>query len=282
MKSISICLQSAFVFIGMLPLLGGCAVETSTDASSMEEEETATAEQAILDCSASYTHPAGTTYSAPWASGQQANGTLYTLWSNNVGTGKLTVYNDLSSFKATWNNPSTTQWSDFLARVGPALLGQKPSDFSFFKVGYKVALSAQSNNTSAALVAAYGWGENVNDANPLREYYIVDNWVGSRPSGTYVTTFNDIYGQTYDVYKHKQINQPTIKGTTEDFWQYFSVRKTPRSCGYIDILGHYNKWASVGMPFTKLYEAKLLVESYGKVSVGTADFQYANFAQGLN
>jgi endo-1,4-beta-xylanase len=88
-------------------------------------------------------------------------------------------------------------------------------------------------------VGIYGWTKD-----PLIEYYITE--FGSH-SGTYVGTLSSD-GGTYKVYKHQQVNQPSIIGTAT-FWQYFSDRTSNQSIGQnhsITTGNHFNYWKSKG------------------------------------
>jgi hypothetical protein len=78
-------------------------------------------------------------------------------------------------------------------------------------------------------------------------------------------------GDTYDIYQNTRVQQPSIKGTAT-FPQYFSVRRSARSCGHIDITAHMKKWEGLGMKMGKMYEAKVLVEAGG--GSGSFDVSY--------
>src|SRR5207248_8729343 len=96
----------------------------------------------------------------------------YELWSNGTGTGCMTVYGVAATFGATWTNVG-----DLLARNGlafdetktPAQLGTISSDFA----------ETKSGSTGLVYVWIYGW-----TVNPLREYYILDDWGSTMPGGT--------------------------------------------------------------------------------------------------
>ena len=75
-------------------------------------------------------------------------------------------------------------------------------------------------------VGIYGW-----TLNPLREYYIIDDWGEMKPAGTSsdgtprtrVGTIT-VDGDTYDVWKKTRENKPNITGADQTFDQYFSNR----------------------------------------------------------
>jgi hypothetical protein len=105
---------------------------------------------------------------------------------------------------------------------------------------------------------------------PTHEYYIVEDWFGSRPTlGTKVATIT-VDGAAYDVYK-QTMNMAGIDGTSP-YVQYSSIRQTARQCGHISISEHFKAWAGLSTPLTlgKMYEAVLLVESGG--GTGSIDF----------
>jgi hypothetical protein len=192
----------------------------------------------------------------------------YELWASGSGSGCMTVYGVNANFSATWTNVG-----DFLARIGlgfdetktPAQMGTISSDFAETKTG----------NSGLVYVGIYGWS-----VNPLREYYIVEDWGSSKPAGvasdgtprTQVGTIT-VDGDTYDVWKHTQTNKPAITGDNQTFDQYFSVRQTARQCGHISISEHFSQWAGLGLQLGNLEEAKLLVEAQN--SSGTVAFTTA-------
>ncbi|HVT67260.1 MAG TPA: glycoside hydrolase family 11 protein, partial [Trebonia sp.] len=180
----------------------------------------------------------------------------YELWSDGTGSGCMTVYGVNAEFGATW-----TDAGDFLARVGlqfdqtktPTQIGTLSSDFA----------ERYTGTGGLTYIGIYGWS-----VNPLREYYIIDDWGGPQPAGvspdgsarTHVGVIT-VDGGTYDVWKHTQVNKPAITGDSETFDQYFSVRQSPRQCGHISISEHFSQWASLGLQLGDLEEAKLLVEA---------------------
>jgi len=91
-------------------------------------------------------------------------------------------------------------------------------------------------------VSIYGW-----TTNPLIEYYIQEysNSNGAA-QGQKIGSF-DSDGSTYDIWKHQQVNQPSIQGTST-FWQYISVRRNQRpSGGTVTTANHFAAWAKNGM-----------------------------------
>jgi len=200
--------------------------------------------------------------------GSSNGGYAYELWSDGTGMGCMTVYGSGAAFSATW-----TKTHDFLARVGlgfdqtktPAQLGTISSDFA----------ETKTNDDGLVYVGIYGW-----TVNPLREYYIIDDWGTTKPAGTasdgtprtHVGTIT-VDGDTYDVWKRTKTNAPAITGDNQTFDQYFSVRQTARQCGHISISQHFSQWMSLGLQLGNLEEAKLLLEAQD--STGTIDFTTA-------
>ena len=162
---------------------------------------------------------------------------------------------------------------DFLARVGlsfdqtktPAQIGTLSADFAETKTG----------SNGLVYVGIYGW-----TVDPLREYYILDDWGAIMPAGTasdgtprdHVGTIT-VDGGTYEVWKKTRTNKPAITGDNKTFDQYFSIRQTARQCGHISISEHFTQWNNLGLPLGKLYEAKILVEAQD--TTGTVDFTKA-------
>lgn len=65
-------------------------------------------------------------------------------------------------------------------------------------------------------------------------------------------------GATYDIYKHTQVNQPSIAGTTT-FDQFISNRRTQRSgSGSIDTKCHFDAWAKVGLNLGSTFDYQVL------------------------
>lgn len=115
------------------------------------------------------------------------------------------------------------------------------------------------SNSGGGSFAVYGW-----TTGPLVEYYVNEMWGSSRPTGTYVGSLSSD-GGTYDVYKHQQVNQPSIQGTAT-FWQYFSTRQSKNSTGAnhsVTTPNHFNYWKShIGSMGAFNYQI-LLTEAWG-------------------
>jgi len=174
----------------------------------------------------------------------------------------MTVFGVNAAFSSTWSGVG-----DFLARVGlgfnstrtPAQIGTISADFAETRTG---------TGGSFSYIGIYGWS-----VNPLHEYYIVDDWFGSRPvPGTKVGTIT-VDGGTYDVLTHTQTNQPAITGGNATFVQFWSVRQTARQCGHISISEHFKAWANAGLKLGSMEECRILVEVGG--GNGNIDFTTA-------
>eukprot|EP00833_Pecoramyces_ruminatium_P002288 jgi/Orpsp1_1/1176320/evm.model.c7180000057186.1 len=135
------------------------------------------------------------------------------------------------------------------------------ADFKLVKQGI--------SSVDYSYVGIYGWTRS-----PLVEFYVVDNWLSQYRPGDWVDNKKHgdyiIDGAQYTVYENTRYG-PSINGDTQ-FKQYFSIRKTARDCGTIDITAHFQQWEKLGMKMGKMHEAKVLGEagSTGSGTSGTA------------
>jgi endo-1,4-beta-xylanase len=172
------------------------------------------------------------------------NGYFYSFW-------RSTSSGSLSMTLGSGGNYAVS-WSNF---PGDFTCGKGWNPGGYRTVGYNCGYYSNSGGGS---LAVYGW-----TTGPLVEYYINEMWSGSAPGGTYVGTVNTD-GATYNIYKHQQVNQPSIQGTAT-FWQYISTRQSPNSQGQnhtVTTGNHFNAWASHGMNLGNFNYMILLTEGW--------------------
>lgn len=201
--------------------------------------------------------------------GNMGNGYGYELWADGGGSGCMTVHGTNATFSASWSNVY-----DFLGRVG---LDFDQSQ-THTQIGTISAEFAETKTDDGGLtyVGIYGW-----TVNPLREFYILDDWGSAeKPGGTssdgtprnFVGTLT-ADGETYDVWTKKRENMLAITGDSETFDQYLSIRRTARQCGTISVSEHFTQWEELGLDLGNLHEIKLLVEAQfnsGSIALTTA------------
>ena len=173
-------------------------------------------------------------------------GNYYSFWNNGQGSSCITL-NSGTSYTTSWSNIG-----DFVGGVG-----WNPGSTSR-SISYSASLSG---NGGTALMALYGWS-----TNPLVEYYVIDNWVGSpNTAGTNMGTMTSD-GGTYTIIEHQQVNQPSIQGTAT-FNQYLAIRTSPRSSGgTITFSNFVNAWASHGMNLGSMNYQIMATEAWGNGS----------------
>ncbi len=184
----------------------------------------------------------------------------YEIWYQG-GNNSMSFY-DNGTYKASWNGTN-----DFLARVG-FKYDEKSTYDDVGPIDAYFKWSKQGSAGGYNYIGIYGW-----TVDPLVEYYIVDDWF-SKPGANLLGQRKGEFtvdGDTYEIWQNTRVQQPSIKGTST-FPQFFSVRKSARSCGHIDITAHFKKWESLGMKMGKMYEAKVLVEAGG--GSGSFDVTY--------
>lgn len=203
--------------------------------------------------------------------GAVGNGYGYELWAAGDGTGCMTVLGNGATFKASWTNVE-----DFLARVGLDF-DETKGHRQVGNIWAEFAETQTGSERGLTYVGIYGW-----TVNPLREFYIIEDWGTTKPSGLAsdgtpreaVGTLH-IDGETYDVWKKSRENKPSIKGTAS-FDQYFSIRRSARRCGRISVSEHLLGWEKHGLSLGNLYEVKLLIESQD--NSGSVEFSTAKVA----
>lgn len=200
----------------------------------------------------------------------------YEQWIKS-GSASAKFYPD-GSFSCSFSNAD-----DYLCREGVFYgknSGKDPLSVGHLVADYSMSEFKNAGGISYAYVGVYGWMQD-----PLIEWYIVDNWgPASRPTwvGGEVdkTPFKTVTidGAQYDLYRNSA-NRATIDGY-KPFDQIYSVRKTAKKCGSIDITAHFQAWKDAGITLgTSLYEAKILgeagqyPENHG--ANGSIDFNYA-------
>jgi hypothetical protein len=192
------------------------------------------------------------------------------IWSNGSG-GCITTYGTSPAFSASWNNSG-----DYLARIGMQWSTPKP----YTQLGTVVAQFSEANKTVTnnmkppySYIGIYGWSQN-----PCVEWYIVDDSFGTMPVNPGNTTNKGtatIDGGQYILYERPTTGTGGSNCPGVSSWnQFYSVRKTARTCGQISISDHFSAWAGAGMALGNVQQAQMLVEVGG--GAGSIDFPVAS------
>jgi hypothetical protein len=172
------------------------------------------------------------------------NGYYYSYWNNNASGSATFTLGSGGNYSISWSN------------VGNFTCGKgwNPGS-STRKIGYNCG-SYTCNG--GGVFGLYGWTKS-----PLIEYYVNEKWgTSGRPTGTSVGTLSSD-GGSYTIYKHQQVNQPSIIGTAT-FWQYFSTRSAQQGSGNktITFANHVNAWKNKGLSLGSHDYQILLTEGY--------------------
>jgi len=219
------------------------------------------------DCNAQM--PGGGTQHSNNGTGGEGN-LAWEIWSNS-GNGQLTTFST-PAFIASWNNSG-----GYLGRMGFEWNRFGDTPVPHDQQGTITAQFVSNKSGSAggySYVGMYGW-----TTNPCVEWYIVDdsyNNMPINPGGTTNEGEVEIDGGTYIMYTRPTTGTGGDRcGGISNWIQYYSVRRTARSCGVISLTEHFNAWQSLGMDMSgELLEAKILAEVGG--GVGSVEFPVAN------
>jgi endo-1,4-beta-xylanase len=217
-----------------------------------------------IDCNGSLPTSGGTMHTG--SSQGTAAGMSWSLWQNGSG-GSITTYST-PAFSSSWGPNS----GDFLARIGL----QWGNGKAYTSLGTVAADYAEKKTGDAggySYLGIYGWS-----TNPCVEWYIVDDSFKTMPVNPGNTTNKGtvtIDGGDYILYTRNTSGTGGSRcGSVSNWIQFYSVRKTARTCGRITISDHFAAWDKAGMTLGSVLEASILVEAGG--GTGSIQFPTAN------
>jgi endo-1,4-beta-xylanase len=223
---------------------------------------------AVDPCSIKTMPTGGQVHSATWAQGGKDN-LAWQIWSNGTA-GSITTF-DTTAFSASWNG------SNFLGRLGYEW-GNNPKNYKDYGEITIDFNSIKSGNAGGrwSYVGVYGWTNN-----PCIEWYIIEDSFSPMPFNLGGDCYNmsnsplAIDGGEYIICKRSTPGTGGDRcGGAANWNQYYSIRKTARTCGRISVTKHFDAWtATGGNTMGKLLEVKVLVET--GAGTGKVDFPIA-------
>ena len=165
-----------------------------------------------------------------------------------------------------------------IVRFGPKF--DEPKTFGQhgnFAADYKFRTKGAGFGTPFFQVGIQG-----NTTEPKTEFYIIDYWIYEDADttifGTKMGEFT-VDGDTYDIWQNTANKEPRVQGDMS-FKQYFSIRRTKRDSGRIDITAHFKKWEELDLKLGKITDVMALVEgSKGKGYISYFQIDYFNITE---
>ena len=122
-----------------------------------------------------------------------------------------------------------------------------------------------------------------NTTEPKTEFYIIDYWIikDTADTSTFGTRLGEftVDGDTYDIWQNTANSHMSVQGDSS-FKQYFSIRRTKRDSGHVDITAHFKKWEELGLKVGKITDVMALVEGYkGQSSINYFQIDYFNITE---
>jgi len=178
---------------------------------------------------------------------------------NGVGEKLMKRQDYNQNYKTSGNvnfSPTNNGYSVSFSGAGDFVVGKGWRTGTTRNITFEGSTTATSGTV---LVSVYGW-----TTNPLIEYYVQEytsNGAGSAQGQKLGTVTCD--GSVYDIWKHQQINQPSIQGTST-FWQYISNRQSKRpGSGTITTKCHFDAWRALGLNLGSHNYQTLSTEGWG-------------------
>lgn len=169
--------------------------------------------------------------------------------------------------------------ADAIVRFGPKFDEPKTFDqHGNFAADYKFRTKGGGFGTPYFLVGIQG-----NTTEPKTEFYIIDYWIikDTADTSTFGTRLGEftVDGDTYDIWQNTANNYLSAQGDIS-YKRYFSIRRTVRDSGHIDITAHFKKWEELGLKVGKITDVMALVEaSKGESSINYFQIDYFNITE---
>ena len=194
------------------------------------------------------------------------DGYTYEFWKEE-GTGYMNLLGGGSCF---------CRWffeKDAIFRIGKRLDSPKLwNEFGNFTVKYNADYSPTCNS----YLSIYGRNKKL-----YNDFYIVENWGASSPSGEYHIGSIWLDGDYYDMYMTPRIKAliPPVPGGYCYYEQLWSVRRNKRTEGTDNVRKHMEEWSKQGLNFGIIDEVFLSIEVHDK-NVGHSYIYETNITVG--